>query len=138
MNLLTRMAKTFWISLWAAFATVALFLPITLSALLSSTGNLAFTLSRVWAWIMLKMTWVHPEIRGKEKIRKGKSYIIVANHQSDYDILSLVTKLGIQFRWIIKKELLKVPCSDMPSIQQGMYLLKDRTENKPSKASGKG
>ena len=109
MNLLTRMAKTFWISLWAAFATVALFLPITLSALLSSTGNFAFTLSRVWAWIMLKMTWVHPEIRGKEKIRKGKSYIIVANHQSDYDILSLVTKLGIQFRWIIKKELLKVP-----------------------------
>lgn len=109
MDLLTRIAKIFWISLWVAFATVVLFLPIILAALLSSTGNFAFTLSRVWAWIMLKVTWVHPEIRGREKIKKGQSYIIIANHQSDYDILSLVTKLGIQFRWIIKKELLKIP-----------------------------
>ena len=31
------------------------------------------------------------------------------NHQSEFDILALVTTLGIQFRWIIKQELRKVP-----------------------------
>jgi 1-acyl-sn-glycerol-3-phosphate acyltransferase len=95
--------------MWATIATLILFLPITIASLLSKTGNLPFTISKYWAHIMLKVTCVHPVIRGREKIAKGQSYIIISNHQSDYDILALVTALGIQFRWIIKKELRKVP-----------------------------
>ncbi|MEA3221907.1 MAG: lysophospholipid acyltransferase family protein, partial [Thermodesulfobacteriota bacterium] len=64
---------------------------------------------KVWAWVMLRVTRVRPVIKGREKIKKGRSYIIISNHQSQYDILALVTKLGIQFRWIIKKDLLKAP-----------------------------
>jgi 1-acyl-sn-glycerol-3-phosphate acyltransferase len=101
--------KIVWISFWAALATLIVFFPVTISSMLSRTGNLAFTISKVWALIMLKATYVHPIIRGREKIIKGKSYIIISNHQSEYDILAIVTTLGIQFRWIIKKELLKVP-----------------------------
>jgi 1-acyl-sn-glycerol-3-phosphate acyltransferase len=101
--------KIFWVCFWAAFATLIVFFPVTIAAMLSKTGNLAFTISKVWAHIMLKATFVHPVIRGREKIIKGKSYIIISNHQSEYDILAIVTTLGIQFRWIIKKELLKVP-----------------------------
>ncbi len=101
--------KTFWISFWAAFATLIVFFPVIIASMLSNTGNLAFTISKGWAYIMLKATSVHPVIRGKEKIVKGKSYIIISNHQSEYDILAIVTTLGIQFRWIIKKELLNVP-----------------------------
>ncbi|MGD0210033.1 MAG: lysophospholipid acyltransferase family protein [Desulfomonilia bacterium] len=101
--------KIFWISLWAAIATLIVFFPVTIAAMLSKTGNLAFTLSKIWAHIMLRATCVHPVIRGREKIVKGKSYIIISNHQSEYDILAIVTKLGIQFRWIIKKELRKIP-----------------------------
>lgn len=104
-----RVMKVFWISFWAGAALLVLFIPITFAAMLSSTGNLAFSLSKIWAWTMLRVTNVHPAIRGSEKIVKGRSYIIISNHQSDYDILALVTKLGIQFRWIIKKELREVP-----------------------------
>lgn len=106
---LIKVGKVLWISTWATLATLLLFVPITMAALMSSTGNLAFTLSKLWAWIMLTMTNVHPQIRNREKIQKGQSYIIISNHQSEYDILALVTQLGIQFRWIIKKELLKAP-----------------------------
>lgn len=106
---LLDIAKVVWISLWAAIATLVLFLPVTLAALLSRTGNLAFTLSKIWAHIMLKVTWVRPVVRGREKIRPGQSYIIISNHQSEYDILAIVTTLGIQYRWIIKKELRKAP-----------------------------
>lgn len=102
-------AKILWISLWAALATLILSIPMTVAAFLSSTGNLAFTISTFWARTMLLVTNVHPRIRNREKIKTGKSYIIISNHQSDYDILALVTTLGIQFRWIIKKELRKVP-----------------------------
>jgi 1-acyl-sn-glycerol-3-phosphate acyltransferase len=106
---LTDALKVFWISLWAVGASLVLFIPITLAAVLSKTGNLAFTLSKLWAYTMLRVTRVHPVIRNREKIRKGQSYIIISNHQSEYDILALVTTLKIQFRWIIKKELRKVP-----------------------------
>jgi 1-acyl-sn-glycerol-3-phosphate acyltransferase len=58
---------------------------------------------------MLTATGVGTEIRGREKIRPGQSYVIISNHQSHFDILALVTRLGIQFRWIIKRELRSVP-----------------------------
>jgi 1-acyl-sn-glycerol-3-phosphate acyltransferase len=101
--------KVFWIGLWAAIATLLVFLPVTVAALLSTTGNLAFTLSKVWAYIMLAATGVRVVIRGREKVRPGRSCVIISNHQSEYDILAIVTTLGIQYRWIIKKELRHVP-----------------------------
>ncbi len=101
--------KAAWIILWATICTLVLFIPMMTTARLSRTGNLAFSISRIWAWTMLKVTFVRCSIAGKENIKKGTSYIIISNHQSHFDILAIVTTLGIQFRWIIKKEILKVP-----------------------------
>ncbi|MBN1613672.1 MAG: 1-acyl-sn-glycerol-3-phosphate acyltransferase [Deltaproteobacteria bacterium] len=101
--------KIVWVCSWAALATAVLFLPMTIAAFLGSTGNAAFNVSKVWAHVMLIVTGVRTEIRGREKIEAGRSYIIISNHQSLFDIPALVTRLGIQFRWVIKKELLKVP-----------------------------
>ncbi len=105
----TAVLKVLWLGFWAIVATLVLFIPITLAATFSSTGNLAFNLSKLWAWVLLISTGVKTRIIGKEKIKKGQTYIIISNHQSQFDILALVTRLGIQFRWIIKKELLKIP-----------------------------
>jgi len=93
----------------AVIATIVLFIPITGAALMSSTGNLAFTLSKLWAFFMLKVTGVKVVIRNRDKVSRGAQYVIISNHQSMYDILALVTSLGIQFRWIIKKELRGIP-----------------------------
>ena len=103
------LSKMLWIGLCACMATVVLFLPITVSAFLSTTGNFAFSISRVWARFMLLATRVRVRILNREKIQPGRSYIIISNHQSEYDILALVTGLGIQFRWVIKQELRSVP-----------------------------
>jgi 1-acyl-sn-glycerol-3-phosphate acyltransferase len=109
MDLFSGTVKFAWFSLWLGLATLAAFVPITVAALFGSTGNFAFTLSKVWAWTMLTVTGTRCEIRGRDKIKKGQSYIIITNHQSHFDALALVTTLGIQFRWIAKKELLKIP-----------------------------
>jgi 1-acyl-sn-glycerol-3-phosphate acyltransferase len=108
-NPLVNTLKIIWLSFWAIIATIVLFIPITGAAVISKTGNLAFSLSKLWAYTLLIATNVHPHILGREKIKKGQSYIIISNHQSEFDILALITTLGIQFRWIIKKELKKAP-----------------------------
>lgn len=104
-----RALKLCWLGFWASFATLVLFLPITLTALCSKTGNLPFNVSKLWAHLMLVITGVRVDIQNKEAIDPSRSYVIVSNHQSHFDILALVTKLGIQFRWIIKIELKKAP-----------------------------
>lgn len=109
MNFIIRIAKIFWIYLWAISLTLVLFIPMVLASLLSRTGNLAFSMSKIWARVMLFISAVRVQIVGKEKIRKGVSYVIISNHQSVFDILAIVTSLGIQYRWTIKKEALSIP-----------------------------
>lgn len=98
-----------WLFVWACIATLILCVPVIAAGLLGRTGNLAFSLTKIWAYTMLAVSFVRTEIQDKARILKGQSYIIIANHQSLYDILALVTTLGIQFRWFIKKEIIKVP-----------------------------
>ena len=104
-----RFIHLIWILCWAMLATLILFIPCIIAAYLSSTGNLAFNLTQIWARIVLAASFVRIRILNRERIAKGVSYIIVANHTSFYDILAIVTTLGIQFRWVIKKGVLKVP-----------------------------
>ncbi len=66
-------------------------------------------MSRVWARIILTATGVRVTIQGKEKIKKGQTYIIISNHQSHFDGPVIAQTLGIQFRWVAKKELLNIP-----------------------------
>ena len=95
--------------MWAAIATITLGIPVMITGLLSRTGNLAFSISKLWAYTMLGISFVRTEIKNKEKIQPRTSYIIISNHQSLFDIISIVTTLGIQYRWFIKKEVLKIP-----------------------------
>jgi 1-acyl-sn-glycerol-3-phosphate acyltransferase len=109
MKPLVKAIRIVWVFLWAALATIIVFIPIVITGVLSRTGNLAFSISKLWAYTMLAVSFVRTEIKNKEKILKGTSYIIISNHQSLYDILALVTTLGIQYRWFIKNEILKIP-----------------------------
>lgn len=65
--------------------------------------------SSVWAmfYICINPGW-RIKVSGLEKIDKSKSYVIVCNHQSAFDIL-LLYRLFAHFKWVAKKELAKVP-----------------------------
>jgi 1-acyl-sn-glycerol-3-phosphate acyltransferase len=65
--------------------------------------------SIVWALIYV---WLNPiwkiRITGQENIKKGRTYVIISNHQSALDIVILY-RLYTHFKWIAKRELFKVP-----------------------------
>lgn len=65
--------------------------------------------SSFWGALYL---WVMPlwsaKITGKENITKGRTYVIVSNHQSQLDIL-LAYCLFFPFKWVSKAEVFKIP-----------------------------
>jgi 1-acyl-sn-glycerol-3-phosphate acyltransferase len=57
-------------------------------------------------------TWLNPvwrvRLEGLERIRRGATYVMVANHQSLLDILVLF-RLFVHFKWVSKIENFRVP-----------------------------
>lgn len=85
-------------------------------------GGLAVALSRVltprrvgalcgvpWARINAWLTPMAVEVAGRPHIDRGRSYVVVSNHRSLYDILLVYGWLGVDFRWVMKAELRKIP-----------------------------
>jgi 1-acyl-sn-glycerol-3-phosphate acyltransferase len=65
--------------------------------------------TQLWGAIYIRSvpTW-KITIEGKENINKKQVYIMVANHQSQFDILSS-SLLFTHFKWISKSEVFKIP-----------------------------
>ena len=77
---------------------------------LLTTQKLSHFLAGVmWAKLNCILTPVIVKVKGRENIHPGKSYVVVVNHQSAYDIIVLYARLGIDFKWIMKKEIKKIP-----------------------------
>jgi 1-acyl-sn-glycerol-3-phosphate acyltransferase len=83
--------------------------PLILISLFTRSGWPAYRISAWWAYGVARCMGLTFSIRGKEKITPGASYIITPNHQGNADILALFRCLPTPFRWVIKKELLKIP-----------------------------
>ncbi len=98
---------------------------VVLSSLLLFPIAVAIWVATVWVdrklvvlhwftcfWASL-YTWLNPvwrvHIEGREKIRPGAAYVMVANHQSLLDILVLF-RLFVHFKWVSKVENFRVPC----------------------------
>lgn len=62
-----------------------------------------------WARLIAGVTPMRVKVQGRENIDKTQSYVVISNHQSQYDIMALYGWLGIDFKWIMKIEIRKVP-----------------------------
>ncbi|AFM25395.1 lysophospholipid acyltransferase family protein [Desulfomonile tiedjei] len=119
-----------------AFAAATLFLatlilsPLVIIASLLFSEEPAFRLARLWATIVAKGMGITFSFHGTENITPGTSYIVTPNHQSNADILGLLSKLPVKFRWVIKKELLRVPLFGHALSRTGAIALdrSDRTQ----------
>lgn len=90
------------------------------------SGRLAGKCAKSWAKVMQWLTPMPVKVVGCENIADGQSYVIVANHQSAYDIIMVYGSLPIDFRWVMKKELRNVPVMGFACEKCGHIFL-DRT-----------
>lgn len=103
--------------LCASFATIA---SILISPKVGTWGGIS------WARIVAFFTPMFVKVKNRKVVDKKQSYVIVANHQSMYDIFVLYGWLGIDFKWIMKKELRKAPAIGYASHKVG-HLFIDRS-----------
>jgi len=82
-----------------------------------------------WARSICAASGVAVTVTGTENVDSNKPYIFAANHQSQFDIFALQGFLGVDFRWLAKKELFQVPIWG-PAMRSAGYIPVDRSRGR--------
>ena len=110
-------------------ASLALFLSLVISP------RSASRLSAVpWARILALATPMRVRVEGRENIDPQQSYVLVSNHQSQFDIFLLYGWLGVDFKWVMKQELRTVPGIGMACDRLG-HIFIDRSNHTAAMAT---
>ncbi len=62
-----------------------------------------------WARLIAWLAPMRVELVGGGNLDPGETYVVVSNHLSQFDILALYGWLDLDLKWVIKKELRKLP-----------------------------
>jgi len=83
---------------------------IVLSFFDRSGGRLVhFNCASPWAKAILWVCGVRVQINGLDHVKEGVQSIYMVNHQSIFDIFTLLACLPVDFKFLLKQELMKVP-----------------------------
>ena len=119
-----------------AYLYLAAFIPLTflfsissfISTLFDSSGRLYARHARLWGRLGLALNGVSVSLSGAENLPDGP-VIFMSNHQSNFDILSLLAAIPRQIHWIAKKELFEIPVFGS-SMRRGGYIPLDRGDGR--------
>ena len=109
--------KVFFIAVWNVWFYVLGFIGIviTLPFLIIFSVKESFypyfywVARNIWSNIIMYGMGFYPEIKFKQHIKKGKSYMLVSNHKSMIDIMLMLSLSEDPIVFVGKKELEKIP-----------------------------
>ena len=112
--------KTIWKTLFFVYQCLVYVPVLAIITILTATSTIIFAYifgdkeityipARIWSRSACMLAFVKVEINGAENFDKNISYIFVANHQSIFDVFVVYGWLKSRFKWIMKKELRKIP-----------------------------
>jgi 1-acyl-sn-glycerol-3-phosphate acyltransferase len=103
------MIRTAFIILWVVLSTAVLGIIAIIISFFTRIGNPVHIIARIWAKLILIVSGIEVNVKGLSNINPSQSYIYMCNHQSNFDIPVLLGCLPVQFRWLAKTELFKIP-----------------------------
>jgi 1-acyl-sn-glycerol-3-phosphate acyltransferase len=109
--------KIFFIAIWNVWFYILAFIGIVISLPLLFIFSLKesyypyfyWVARNIWSNTIMYGMGFYPEIKFKEPIQKGKSYMLVANHKSMIDIMLMLSVSKDPIVFVGKKELEKIP-----------------------------
>ena len=134
MRLLVRYLHSFVVWVVIALATVLFGLPAIFAALVPPRGDWFIRFARGWARTLLFAAGVPVRVLHPERLRSGRSCVIVANHASGADILVLLSTLPMQVRFLAKRSIFRLPFLGW-SIAAAGFVPVDRGESRRSLAT---
>ena len=103
------MIRTTYILLWVVLTTFFWGLIAIITSVCTRTGDPVHIVARIWARSILFVSRTKVTVNGLANIDPTQSYVYMSNHQSNFDIPVLLAYLPVQFRWLAKAELFKIP-----------------------------
>jgi len=94
---------------WIIFGTFIFAFLAILASYFSGNGNSVHYIARLWGRSILWVSGIRLVTSGFNRSMGHHSYIYMSNHQSNFDIPVLYSALPVQFRWLAKAELFKIP-----------------------------
>lgn len=80
-----------------------------IASLFETTGRMQVAIARHWAKALLVVSFVRLRVQGLDKIDPKGSYVFVSNHLSYMDTPCILATIPVQFRFMAKKGLFKIP-----------------------------
>lgn len=109
------MKKLYFLYQWLIF--MPLFLVITIiTAIVTTVGcmggynrTFGYYPGKIWSCVTCYLALCPVKVKGREHIKKGESYVFVANHQGAFDVFLIYGFLGVPVKWMMKKSLRNIP-----------------------------
>ncbi len=121
-----------WIGI--ALATLAFGLPAIFAAFVPPRGDWFLLFARGWSRTILALAGVRVRVLHPERLRSGRSVVLVANHESFADILVLLAHVPLQVRFLAKRGVFRVPVLGW-SIRAAGFIPVDRGDRARSTAT---
>lgn len=109
------MIKTLYLIYQIVIAFPIMLVLTLITALTTMTGSIfndrfwGYWPGMIWGRLFYIVFLIPVHVHGRENIKKGQSYVITPNHQSYWDAFLMYGFTGIKFKWVMKKELGKIP-----------------------------
>jgi len=104
---------------------------LTISAFGGSPRNVHFGCAVPWSKVILRVCGIRVTVHGLENVNPEIPRIYMSNHQSFFDIWTLLAFLPVDFKFILKQELMKIPLLG-PAMTRAGYIGIERKD--PRKA----
>ncbi len=114
---------------WIVLVTIIFGILAILASFIDIKGRLPHKIAGIWARSIMAASPIEVTVKGLSNIDPDKSYIYMSNHQSNYDIPILLGYLPVQFRWLAKIELFRIPLFGYAMKRAG-YICIDRSNQK--------
>jgi 1-acyl-sn-glycerol-3-phosphate acyltransferase len=111
--------RTLFIIFCAVIITGIFSVIAILTSFVSAGGETPHKVGRIWAKCILAASNIKVTVKGLSNLNPNESYIYMPNHMSNFDIPVLQAYLPVQFRWLAKAELFKIPIFGYAMQQEG-------------------
>jgi 1-acyl-sn-glycerol-3-phosphate acyltransferase len=100
---------------WGVIATsLSLFYTLILApfgalAVIAQRHRVVARLVWLWSWLMIRTCGIEVRFDGLENLAGFEPCVLIANHQSFFDVFAMLADFPVELIFVAKKELLKIP-----------------------------